>query len=428
MPNLVAQLLPQLESHRIARLNAGPNAFYPCYNRQSLVNLPASVCHWLGAPLFGNPPLNQSILAAAGGPFRRVILLVVDGLGLEQFQRHISQDSHSSNLWPGLLEEGFLAPLTSIVPSTTTSALTTLWTGRTPAEHGVMGYEMYLKEYGLIANMITHSPASFVGDVGGLRRAGFQPESFLPVPTLGPHLLASGVESFAFQHISIARSGLSTMLFPQVNVIPFRTLSDLWVSVPAFLESRQRDPLYTYIYWGELDELSHRFGPQDRRVDLEFTHFTSLFEYFHTELRKSSHGDTLLLLTADHGHLHTPANPHYELKNHPQLASCLHMIPSGENRLAYLYLRPGKEAQAQDYIQKTWPGEFVVLPAEQVIASGLMGSGTLHPRLAERLGDWVMIAQGNAYLWWADKENLLRGRHGGLSRTEMLIPLFGLVV
>ncbi len=431
MPNLIPQLLPHLESHRIAGLDAGLKAVYPYYDRQSLANLPASVCHWLGVPGFGNQPLCDPILAAAGGPFRRVIVLVVDGLGLEQFERfiHMGMDNSGGySLWPRLLSDGILAPLTSVVPATTTSALTTLWTGRTPAEHGVMGYEMVLKEYGLIANMITHSPATFVGDVGGLRRAGFQPETFLPVPTLGPHLAAHGVQTHAFQHFSIARSGLSTMLFPQVNVIPFRTLSDLWVSVPAFLENQRAGQLYTYIYWGELDELSHRFGPHDRRVDLEFANFSFLFEYFYKELRKSSRGDTLLLMTADHGHLHTPANPIYELKNHPVLASCLHMIPSGENRLAYLYLRPGKEEQALNYIQRTWPGDFVTLPSDQVIASGLMGTGQLHPRLAERLGDWVMVAQGDAYLWWADKENMLRGRHGGLSHTEMLIPLFGMVI
>ena len=37
-----------------------------------------------------------------------------------------------------------------------------------------------------------------------------------------------------------------------------------------------------------------------------------------------------------------------------------------------------------------------------------------HPRLAERMGDLVLIAQDDAYLWWADKENLMLGRHNFL--------------
>ena len=94
-----------------------------------------------------------------------------------------------------LLDESIFSPLTSITPSTTSSALTTLWTGAYPAEHGILGYEVWLREYGVIANMILHSAFTFLGDVGGLQRAGFDPLTFLPVPTLGPHLLDNGIQS-----------------------------------------------------------------------------------------------------------------------------------------------------------------------------------------------------------------------------------------
>jgi len=432
MPSLVSNLLPRLESKTLGAFNAGPNAFYPYYDRQSLVSLPASVCHWLGVPGFGAPPLRDEILNAFGGPFRHVILMLVDGLGLEQLQRftHPAADQTGGRFafWQQLLQEATLAPLTSIVPSTTATALTSLWTGQPPAVHGVLGYEMYPKEYGLIANMITHSATNFVGDVGGLKRAGFNPESFLPVPTLGPHLLQHGIQPTALQHISIARSGLSTMLFPGVNVVPFRSPSDLWVTLPSLLQARTDDPLYTYIYWGELDELSHKFGPADRRVDLEFSWFSTLLEGFITEMRAQAHGDTLFLMTADHGHLHTPRLSIQELRNHPELATCLHLNPSGESRLAYLYVKPGRETRLTNYIQNTWPGRFLWVPSQEALAAGLFGGGPHHPRIEERLGDFVLIAQEDAYLWWADRENPLLGRHGGLSRTEMVVPLLGLVL
>jgi hypothetical protein len=32
------------------------------------------------------------------------------------------------------------------------------------------------------------------------------------------------------------------------------------------------------------------------------------------------------------------------------------------------------------------------------------------------------VSQGSAYLWWAPKENVLIGRHGGVSPEEMLVP------
>ena len=71
-------------------------------------------------------------------------------------------------VWSRLAEQGKLAAITSLVPSTTTAALTSLWTGRSPAEHGIVGYELWLKEYGVVSNMILHTPISFGNDAGSL--------------------------------------------------------------------------------------------------------------------------------------------------------------------------------------------------------------------------------------------------------------------
>ena len=430
MPDLVPSILAKLEAHRLDGIDTGPHTQHPYYQGYSLANIPASVCRWLGIPPFGIEPLTPEILSAFPGPFRQVILLVVDGLGLNRFRQFLQvagQGDERYGLWERLAAEATLLPLTSVVPSTTSSALTTLWTGRTPAEHGVVGYEMWLKEYGLSANMITHAPASYQGEAGSLRRAGFDPATFLPVPTLGPHLAEHGIQSYAFQHFSIASSGLSTMLFPQVNVYPFRTLSDLWVTLPEHLKAHSNGRAFTYIYWAELDELSHRFGPQDERIELEFANFTFLVSHFLNEL-KGGRCETLFLVTADHGHLDTPKLPRFELRNHPELTSCLHMLPSGESRFAYLYIKPGCEQKIQEYLERVFPGQFVMLPSETVRSAGLLGSGRPHPGLADRMGDYVLIAQDAAYLWWANKENHMLGRHGGMSAIEMQIPLFGVVI
>ena len=432
MTSLIPSLLPRLKSHRLAHFSAGPGSVYPYYERQSLISLPASICHWLGIPSFGAPALADEILNALGGPFRHVVLLVVDGLGLEQLNYFSTSPdgigSSRSSFWQRLLDEAVLAPVTSIAPSTTAAALTSLWTGQPAAVHGVMGYEMYLKEYSLIANMITHAPASFSGDTGGIKRAGFDPETFLPVPTFGPHLAQHGIQADALQHWAIARSGLSTMLFPGVNVIPFRSPSDFWVTLPALLAQRGSERAYTYVYWGELDELSHRFGPLNDRVNLEFSLFSYLLEGFLDGMRKHSRGDTLFLMTADHGHLHTPKTPFLEMRSHPVFNNCISLYPSGESRLAYLYVKPGAEQRLKDYVASTWPGKFELVPTQDALAAGLFGPGQAHPQLAERVGDYILFAQDDAYLWWANHDNPLLGRHGGMTQVEMVVPLVGLVI
>lgn len=421
MADFLESFLPDLIAYRLPGLELGEDVVYPAYHGRSLLNLPATILHILGVPGFQDRTLEPMLLEAIGSA-RRVVLLVIDALGLDRFLSFMEQGLGA--VWAPLRAEGIFAPLTSISPSTTAAALTTLWTGAGPAEHGVLAYELWLKEYGVVANMITHSVMSYNGDAGGLRRAGFRPESFLPVPTLGSHLSRHGILSWAFMHQAIARSGLSQMHFQGVDIFPYRSAVDLWITLREFLERNDGQPSYVYVYWGDLDELSHRFGPEDERVAAEFDNFSIAFEhgFYEPRRRRRSQGDTLLILTADHGQIATPFDPHNDLHQHARLLDMLHMRPTGENRLPFLYVRPGKMDAVRAYVQEQWPNGFTILTPREVLNAGLLGPGQANHHTSERLGDLILVPHGNTYWWWADKEDSLRGRHGGLSREEMLIP------
>ena len=423
MPDLLSTLLPLLQSRRLPGLDAGPSAVYPAYDGYSLSNLPASVCQWLGQPTLSAMLLAPAYLESLGRRYQHVIVTLVDGLGLNLFETFLEQTP-----WKNWLPDSLLAPLTSISPSTTATALTSLWTGAYPSEHGILGYELWLKEFGLIANMIQHSPAAFNGDVGGLQRAGFDPANFLPAPRLGQHLSTGGVGVFALQPAAIARSGLSSMLLTGAEVVGYRNLSDLWVTLDHLLQRQRGKPTYAYVYWSDVDELSHRFGPQDERVTLEFGTFSRTLQNFVSRLQKRAQSDTLLVMLADHGQINTPLNPRFELQSYPGLLADLVMAPSGENRLPYFFLRPGRADHAREVIQEIWPDEFLIVPSEAALSAGLFGPGQPYARVPERLGDWVLIPQGGAYMWWANKENPLRGRHGGLSPQEMLVPFWAMEI
>jgi hypothetical protein len=400
---------------------------FPEYTGGSIVNLPSSICRWLGITPLAGMPLDESKLAC-GGQFQRVVLILVDSLGWRWLQRLPSLDSVCANAWQRLQAGGQLTPITSIVPSTTAAALTSLWTGRTPFEHGVVGYEVFLKEYGLIANMITQGAAAYPKDFNGLARAGFQPEAFLPVQTLGQHLSAQQTAVNVLQQQAITHSGLTRMLMQGARVIPYRTPSDLWVTLEETLEHETNRRSYTFAYWGDLDDLSHKFGPHDLRVALEFASFCQGMARFVERLRQRSQGDTLLVLTADHGQISTPQNDLFEVRKFPNFTKCLSMLPSGENRFAYLFPRPGSEQQLEIAVQENWQDRFALISAQQLLEKGWLGSGSMHPQLLDRIGDRVLIPQDDAYLWWANQENTLRGRHGGLTEDEMLVPLLHMVV
>lgn len=424
MPDLSSIVLPELERHRLPGLNAGDGQILPHYHGYSIANLPASVIRWLGLPPpQGQVPLAEPLLETLPDSFQHVIVLLVDGMGYDPFTAFLG-----ASPWNRLLPDAVFAPLTSVVPSTTASALTTLWTGALPAEHGVIGYELFLKEFGVVANMILHSPAAFTGDTGSLRRAGFDPLTFLTTPTLGAYLAEHGVKSFAFQPAAISHSGLSQMLLTGAETQPYRTLADLAVSLRSLLFTLRRQKAYIYVYWPDIDTLSHRFGPADERIRLEFEQFSFGLGRLVERLQADSRGETLLVVLADHGLIATPRNPAFELRNHPQLVENLAMLPSGENRLPYLFVRPGKQTAVEDYIERTWPGRFPLISGEQALAAGLLGDGRVNEKLLDRLGDCLAIPQGDAYWWWSSRDNTMLGRHGGLSRAEMLVPFFALAL
>jgi predicted AlkP superfamily pyrophosphatase or phosphodiesterase len=421
-------LITQLDQHRLKDLPKNEGEIHPNYQGYSIANLPASILGWLGVPPLLENPLAEEILGVHKKSYKHIIFLLVDGLKLEFFRRFLREalkmDLHKD--WKHIMEKAQLFPLSSISPSTTSAALTTLWTGRLPSEHGIIGYELFLKEFGFTANMIFHSVASFIGDTGTIYRAGFDPDTFLPVPTLGPILSKHGVKSFAFQHSSISSSGLSQMLLKGVKSVAFDSSEDLWKSVEHVHAENMGQATYAYIYWGGLDTLSHHSGPDAPQLYDEWLRFAKSLAGFLNRISMMELDDTLFILTADHGQIATEVLEEYDLHNHPEFTRHLVMMPTGESRLPYLFVKNGHEALVSDYLKEHWSGQFSMLPSSKVLEAGLLGPANSHISTIDRMGSHIVFPKNNAYWWWVNKENHLYGRHGGISRDEMLVPLFTL--
>lgn len=427
MSDITSENLPRMKAFRMHGINLDDQFIYPDYQGGSILNLPATLCQALGAEPLGAVPLRPELMINFPDNIRRVILILVDALALHRLQRWMADGT--APVWTHLMEQGQLAAITSVTPSTTSTALTTLWTGKSPAEHSVVGYELWLKEYGVVSNMILHSPIAFENDAGSLVRAGFNPEQFLNLPTLGTHLANYGVRSYALQHRSILRSGLSQMFLKGVQVHGYLTPTELWVNLRHLVESYANLRQYFWIYSGQIDHFSHYYHPDDERVAAEFGEFSRAFaQNFLERLSPATLRGTLLLLTADHGMLATHQSARYDLRNHPDLARLLHILPTGEHRLMYLFTRPGQAESIRSYFEYAWPGQFVFIEPSEAVANGLFGPGSPHPRLSDRLGDLIAAARDEAYIWWAEKENPLIGQHGGLSADEMIVPLLSVVL
>lgn len=425
MQDLAKKVSQRIAQHTLPGLSVKRDLTYPNYEGYSLANIPATICRLLNVPDYGEPALGEDILAELGGPYKKVVLLVVDALGYMLLNNYIQNGN--APFIKQQLENSLYIPLTSICPSTTASALTTLWTGVSPATHGVIGYEMWAKEYGMVINNILHSAMSYYGDTGGLRRAGFDSDAFLGRKTLGPHLAEYGIESSAYLHYSIGSSGLSSMHLNNVNLHGYISEADMWVNMRNVMNNKPDQRAYYYAYWSTIDTLTHRFGADDERLTFEFANFFSLFKsIFIDGLTENARKDTLFILTADHGSKVTPIYKDFDLRNHEPLKEMLRIQPTCEHRLVFLYIKPGMEQGVRDYFTDQWGEKFTLIGSQEAFDAKLFGPGTNHPALSERVGDLIVIAHDDAYLWWADKPNVMLGRHGGLNTEEMLIPFYAM--
>jgi hypothetical protein len=324
----------------------------------------------------------------------QVVLLVIDGLGEEQLRER-------SALAPVLMS-GVGGPITSVAPSTTACALTTLVTGRVPAEHGVVGYRLALD--GDVMNVLQWSRRGVDARVS-VPAATFQPyESFPGAPRPVPVVTRQdfGPTGFTAAHLG------------DVDLHRWHTPAGL---VTAVRELTTGGAPFVYAYYEGIDKVAHAEG---------------LGVYYDDELRAVDRlvGDVLealppgcvLVVTADHGQIEVGTS--VELIG-PEIMEAVTLI-TGEGRFRWLHLRPGSVADVAEVASALHGDVAWVRTKEQMIADCWLG-GVPSAEVAARLGDVALVPfAATAFLDPADTGELrLKARHGSLTRAEMAIPLLG---
>ena len=394
----------------------------PDYGGRSIVNVAATVARIFGAPI-STPPLDPALTGDLLQGVRRVVFVVVDALGYNKLLETL--DRNPQNGLHALLGQGArLAPVTSVFPSTTTAALTSLWSGYSPYEHGFMGYQLFLRDYGVRANMISFNPSA-TDSLGRdqLLAGGLEPQNFLATPSLAQTLAQVNVPVYHLLAGAYLQSGLSRVQIRGAQMQGFVNASDMWIVLREMLEQKPAPAVFA-VYWSAVDALGHVYGPSSPTLAAEIDNLAYSFEReFLRPLSTAARQDTLFLLTADHGQIDTPPARAIALRRHPELRSHLVMDFAGESRAAYLYCRNGKMEAAREYIETRLGDRFVVLDSSAALHAGLFGSGTMAPETPYRIGDLIVLPRADDTLVEHEQSRLLLGRHGGLSDLEMLVPL-----
>lgn len=404
-------------------LNESKALIVPDYFENTIANLPATVSSALDVPFAGLPPIGEQRVTAVTPNTARVILLIIDGFGYNLYNRA------NPALFDLASETAVASTLTSIFPSTTVTALSSIWTGVAPAQHGMLGLKMFFPEFATAGQMIRLTPM-FRNVPDALVDAGLEPASFLQYRGFGEQLAESGIETHVFKGKGIVDSALSKMhgrgVTEQYGVTTF---AEMLMRVRTLVESRLENKLFISAYWPSIDTLSHTFGWQHGAVMAELE---ALFEQIQRELigklSREARRNTLLLIVADHGQTVCPPEQHIFVSDHAELARMLFMRPTGEPRVPFLHTRHGAESDALDYISQHLDHAFLPVSGRAALDMGLFGPPPFIEEAAQRVGDVVAIAK-EGYVLFAEQErdsaNKLYGRHGSLTIDEMRVPLLG---
>jgi hypothetical protein len=411
-------------------------AILPRYGGQSLLNLPASICAVFGASLDGlAPALDAAVLPPTLlDGVRDVLLLVVDGLGCWQLDGVI--DGREVPTLAALAARAVagdkrvsLATITSVFPSSTMPALATLNTAVPPARHGLIGWTMFLEEFGEIAETPRWGPAASSGSYLDERLGGHDPRAFVGVETIYQRLARAGVIPTALNPAQYRGSGLSRMLFEGANYLGWYATSSLLPLAEQLLATPGAARRYVYCYWDTVDLLAHRRGPRsfEHREELAVLDFT-LGRWLARHHRRD---DLLFLLTADHGHAMTPAD-HLVRLDDPGLCALLRAPASGERRLAYLHAQPGRGTDLRAYCTDQLATVAEIIEPETAFQQGWFGPETVGAATRRRAGDLLLLARENVqFVSPASPGAPLQpylGNHGGLTEEEMLVPLLAVRV
>ncbi len=398
----------------------------PVYDGGSIANVPGTVAALLGVPFSGLAPVGEELWRPLGRDVRRVVTLLIDAMGWNLIEQEME------TLRPILAQATAVGRLTSIFPSTTVAALSSLWTGAAPIQHGLVGLRLFLPEFGAVGQFLSFSPT--LGKFpNALVDAGLDPETFLQWPGMAQQLATAGIATHAFRGYEIANSTLSRMHGRGTAVEHSAiTFGDMLVQMRHLLEQQAGEPLHVSAYWPTIDTLSHIYGWPAEAVAVELRSLIAQVQReFLEALSPAARKGTVLLILADHGQVIAPWDGHIFLEDYPELRDMLFMGPTGEPRVAYLYARHGARDSLVAGLNESLGGALVAWTAEEAVAAGLFGPPPYSAEGVQRLGD-VVVAMRDGYTLYdgrrRDQSSARRmiGRHGSLTGAEMSVPWIAL--
>jgi hypothetical protein len=273
-------------------------------------------------------------------------------------------------------------------------------TGRPPGETGMVGYA--------IRNPAT---SEIVNQLSGLDAV--DPLVWQPAPTLwelNPNLPTAIISSPRYRD-----SGLTRAILRGAPYVSAKSWGERLSAIDNFWAENREGVAYVYI--AELDMAAHASGVAS---DQWIRRLEELDGFVADVCRRLSPTDGLII-TADHGVMDVPASRHMVVPSDSPLLEGV--VVGGEPRFLHLY--SGEPTTTLNRWRETEGHRSHVASRDEAIAAGWFGRVEDFAR--ERIGNVLVTPRGESVYYVegiaSDQAMAMVGQHGGLSRTETLVPI-----
>lgn len=400
-------------------------AVFPAYEDYCFGNVPDTV-----AALFGvdaDRPLPTDVFAGVDAGYEnatddidRVVAVVVDGYGLDSWKR----DHADHDFLARLTDAGTVTPLTSVYPSETAAAITTFETGQLPCEHGRTGWNVYDPETD--RSFLPLGGRVKAGDETGAAHVTVDGEAVLVAPEAGAgvsyhyeRLAAAGVDCHRLQPFPESSPGVTQHEYGDLGEFGARL---------AEVTTASDTPGYVYGYVPHVDAVSHDSGTDSDAFQSTLAAVCEQLSAFVATLDAETARNTLLLVTADHGHVNTDPDRNVDLSENETLMGNLQRYAdgtpvclSGSMRNVHLHLQEGTVEETRRALADL---DAHVFTREEALDRNLFGDRQASDVFRRRCGD-LILSHDWLGTWFDDAEPAeldMVGMHGGLTPEEMLVP------
>lgn len=313
---------------------------------------------------------------------KHTVILLLDGLGTK-FIKEMDKDLI-------FLNKHYKKSLTSIYPSTTAAATTAIKNGLTPIETAWLGWENYFKE--IDKSVVLFSNLDFNTN----EKLDFNTFNYIPYKPFFDDLNIKGY------FVEPDFSKPDREIFNELD----RTLEII----------NKEEINISYVYHTNPDHLFHVYGTTNKEALRSIINIDRAIDEFSRKLKN----DTLLIITADHGHKDAYMIDIYQDN---LLYEMLERNPQNEGRCTFFKVKEEYKDKFSLYFKMIFKNNFNLYTKEEILKLNYLGLNKPHDRSLDFIGDFVSIAKNNFCFSYNGQNPHFLSHHAGITRDEMEVPL-----